>query len=160
MKLFKILLIASIALLIVSSAAIARDFGWTRDFNIQAKADPPGFRARLATRFDLSDFQVIALRNIFASPADAYIMLRFGEMQGDLKKVSKEQGIEAVIIAPRLLTVTMIVVMLTTLTIPLVKLKNGKADSKIDSPYSHGVLFAPYTYCAAQQPLDQAHWRL
>ena len=96
MKLFKILLIAPIALLIVSSAAIARDFGWTRDFNIQAKADPPGFRARLATRFDLSDFQVIALRNIFASPADAYIMLRFGEMQGDLKKVSKEQGIEAV----------------------------------------------------------------
>ena len=96
MKLFKILLIASIVLLVVSSAAIASDFGWTRDFNIQAKADPPGFRARLATRFNLSDLQAIALRNIFASPADAYIMLRFGEMQGELKKVSKEQGIEAV----------------------------------------------------------------
>jgi len=41
MKLFKILLIASMALMIVSSAAIASDFGWTRDFNIQAKADPP-----------------------------------------------------------------------------------------------------------------------
>ena len=96
MKLFKILLISSLALLVVSSAAIASDFGWTRDFNIQAKADPPGFRARLATRFDLSDLQVIALRNIFDCPADAYIMLRFGEMQGGLKKLSKEQGIAAV----------------------------------------------------------------
>ena len=96
MKLFKFLLFVSIALLAVSSTAIASDFGWTRDFNIQAKADPPGFRTRIATRFNLSDLQVIALRNIFASPADAYIMLRFGEMQGDLNKVSKEQGIEAV----------------------------------------------------------------
>ena len=96
MKLYKILIISSLALLIVSSTAIARDFGWIRDFNIQAKADPAGFRERLATRFELSDMHVIALRNIFASPADAYIMLRFGEMQGDLKKISKEQAIAAI----------------------------------------------------------------
>ena len=96
MKLFKILLISAMALMIVSSAALARDFGWTRDFNIQAKADPPGFRARIAKRFNLSELHTIALRNIFASPADAYIMLRFGEMQGALKELTKEQGIEAV----------------------------------------------------------------
>jgi hypothetical protein len=96
MKLFKILFISSIALFVVSSAAIASDFGWTRDFNRQAKASPSEFRAKLATRFDLNDFQAIALRNIFASPADAYIMLRFGEMQGVLKKLSKEEGIAAV----------------------------------------------------------------
>jgi hypothetical protein len=40
--------------------------------------------------------QVMALRNIFASPADAYIMLRFGEIQGVLKKLSKEEGKSAV----------------------------------------------------------------
>jgi len=96
MKLYKILIISSLALLIVSSTAIAKDFGWIKDFNIQAKADPAGFRERLATRFELSDMHVIALRNIFASPADAYIMLKFGEMQGVLKKLSKEEGIEAV----------------------------------------------------------------
>ena len=96
MKLFKISLISLIAFFAVSSPAIARDFGWTRDFNIQAKSDPSGFRAKIATRFDLSDLQVMALRNIFASPADAYIMLRFGEMQGVLKKLSKEEGITAV----------------------------------------------------------------
>lgn len=96
MNLCKMLLIAAMAILIVSSPATARDFGWTRNFNLQAKADPFEFRARLAARFDLSDIQVMALRNIFASPADAYIMLRLGEIQGVLKKLSKEEGIEAV----------------------------------------------------------------
>jgi hypothetical protein len=82
MKLFKILLISAMALLVVSSAAVASDFGWTKDFNIQAQADPSGFRARLATRFNLSDVQVKAVLSNFDSPADAYMMLRLGEMSG------------------------------------------------------------------------------
>jgi len=82
MKLFKILLISSMAFLVVSSVAVASDFGWTRDFNIQAQADPSGFRARLATRFNLGDVQVKAVLNNFDSPADAYMMLRLGEMSG------------------------------------------------------------------------------
>ncbi|MEN8231912.1 MAG: hypothetical protein ABFR35_04420 [Thermodesulfobacteriota bacterium] len=82
MKLFKILLISSMAFLVVSSVAVASDFGWTRDFNIQAQADPSGFRARLATRFNLGDVQVKAVLSNFDSPADAYMILRFGEMSG------------------------------------------------------------------------------
>ncbi len=82
MKLFKVSLIALIALFAVSSAAIASDFGWTRDFNIQAQADPSGFRARLATRFNLGDVQVEAVLSNFDSPADAYIMMRLDEMSG------------------------------------------------------------------------------
>ena len=97
MKIFKILLISTLTLFIVSSTAAAKDFGWTRNFNKEAKSDPVVFRSRLAARFNLRDIQVIALRNIFASPADAYIMLRLGEMrEGDLKKLSKETAIEAV----------------------------------------------------------------
>ena len=96
MKLCKILLITSLAVFVVSSTAIARDFSWTKDFNIQAKANPPKFRDTIADRFDLSDFQAMALRNIFASPADAYIMLRFGEIKGVLKKLTKEEGKEAI----------------------------------------------------------------
>jgi hypothetical protein len=96
MRLFRILHISVLALVIFSSAAIAGDFSWTKNFNIQAKADPQEFRAKLAARFNLSDMQVIALRNIFASPADAYIMLRLGEMQGVLQTLTKEQGMEAV----------------------------------------------------------------
>ena len=96
MKLFKILFISTMVILAVSSAATADDFGWTSNFNIQAKTDPPAFREKLAARFDLSDLQVFTLRNIFASPADAYIMLRFSEMQGGLRKLSKKEITEAV----------------------------------------------------------------
>lgn len=82
MKLFKILLIFSLALLVGSSLAAASDFDWTRDFNIQAQADPSGFKARLETRFNLGDLQVKAVLSNSDSPADAYIMLRLGEMSG------------------------------------------------------------------------------
>jgi hypothetical protein len=82
MKLLKISLISLIALFAVSSAAIASDFGWTRDYNIEAQADPSGFRAKLATRFNLGDVQINAMLSNFDSPADAYIMLRLGEMSG------------------------------------------------------------------------------
>jgi len=82
MKLLKVLFIFSVGLLVVTSTAIAHDFDWTRNLNIQAQADPSGFRARLATRFKLGDADVnVALSN-FDSPADAYIALRLGEMSG------------------------------------------------------------------------------
>ena len=96
MKLFRIFFIAVLALVLVSSAVKACEFGWTSNFNKEAKADPAGFRTRLAERFGLRDIQVMALRNIFASPADAYIMLRIGEMKGGLDKISKEDGITAI----------------------------------------------------------------
>ena len=96
MKLSKILFISSLALLAVSSAAAASDFSWVRNFNILAKTDPFEFKAKMAIRFDLSDMQVIALRNIFDSPADAYIMLRLGEIKGVLKTLSREEGLEAI----------------------------------------------------------------
>jgi hypothetical protein len=82
MKLLKILLISLIAIFVVSSSVMASDFGWTDDFNIQAQADSSGFRARLATRFNLGDVQVRAVLSNFENPADAYIMLRLGEMSG------------------------------------------------------------------------------
>ena len=96
MESLKFLFITSLAIFLISSTAIANDFDWTRDFNIQAKAYPLKFRTRLAERFNLRDIQVIALLSIFDSPADAYIMLRFGEMRGILKSLSREQGIAAI----------------------------------------------------------------
>lgn len=82
MKLLKIFLILQLMLCAVSSSAVASDFGWADDFNIQAQADPSGFRARLATRFNLGDVQVKAILSNFDTPADAYIMMRLGEMSG------------------------------------------------------------------------------
>jgi len=60
MKLPKMLFVLSMLLLLVPSAALAGDFDWIRDFNIRAEADPAGFRARLAARFNIGDVQINA----------------------------------------------------------------------------------------------------
>jgi len=82
MKIFKLLFIYSIVLLTFSAAAVAGDFDWIKDLNIQAQADPSGFKATLATRFKIGDVYVDALLSNVDDPADAYIMLRLGEMSG------------------------------------------------------------------------------
>jgi hypothetical protein len=72
----------SVMFLLVSSSAVvvAGDFDWTRDFNIRAEADPSGFRARIAARFIIGDTQINAVLSSVERPADAYIVLRLGEM--------------------------------------------------------------------------------
>ena len=82
MKLSKVLFVTVLALLVFSPAAMAGDFGWTEDFNIQAQADPSGFRARLATRFRIGEARIDAVLSSVDSAADAYIALRLGEMSG------------------------------------------------------------------------------
>ena len=80
MKMIKVFFVVSMALLLFSSAVVAGDFDWIRDFNIQAEADPSGFRARLATRFKIGDTQIKIVLNNVEKPADAYMVLRLGEM--------------------------------------------------------------------------------
>ncbi|HPJ95500.1 MAG TPA: hypothetical protein PKY89_16455 [Deltaproteobacteria bacterium] len=82
MKLMRMLFMISMTLLLVSSAAFAGDFDWIKDFNIKAEADPDGFRARLAARFDLGDVQIKTVLGNIEEPADAYMVLRLGEMSG------------------------------------------------------------------------------
>ncbi len=83
MRTFKIVCGVSLILLLISSTAIAaKDFGWVNDFNVQAQADPSGFRARLAARFHIGDAQISAVLGNVSSPADAYIVFRLGEMSG------------------------------------------------------------------------------
>jgi hypothetical protein len=82
MKLQKMLSIVSILFLFLSSSAlvVAGDFDWLRDLNIRAEADPSGFRARLATRFKIGDTRINAVLSNVDKPADAYMVLRLGEM--------------------------------------------------------------------------------
>jgi hypothetical protein len=82
MKLIKVLLITLTTLVAATAVAMAGDFGWTEAYNIQAQADPSGFRAEIATRFNLGDAEVRAVLSNFEKPADAYIALRLGEMSG------------------------------------------------------------------------------
>jgi hypothetical protein len=97
MKILKMILGISIVFFLVSSVAVAGDFDWIRDFNITAVADASGFRARLAARFQIGDAQIDAVLGNVEKPADAYMVLRLGEMakrptEDVLKKYKKGKG--------------------------------------------------------------------
>jgi hypothetical protein len=82
MKLQKILMVMAMAIMAVLSTtvAMAGDFDWMPDFNIRAEADLSGFRARLSARFNVGDAQITAVLTNVPKPADAYMVLRLGEM--------------------------------------------------------------------------------
>ena len=80
MKPMRMLFVISAVMLALSSAAVAADFDWVKDFNIRAEADPSGFRAQLAARFKIGDTEIGAVLSVCDKPADAYIALRLGEM--------------------------------------------------------------------------------
>ena len=76
----KVVLMSVIALLLVSSVVFGGDYGWMRDFNIKAEADPSGLRARLEGRFQVGGITIEAVLDSVDKPADAYMLLRMGEM--------------------------------------------------------------------------------
>lgn len=79
MKLQKLFFMVS-TLFLFASSAMAGDFDWISDLNIRAVADMSGFRASLATRFRIGDTQINAVLGNVEKPADAYMVLRLGEM--------------------------------------------------------------------------------
>jgi hypothetical protein len=80
MKVLRMLFGVTIMFFLVSSVAAAGDFDWIRDFNIKAVADASGFRARLAARFQIGEAQIDAVLGSVEKPADAYMVMRLGEM--------------------------------------------------------------------------------
>ena len=73
-------LLVMLSLILSTSVAKAGDFDWTKDFNIRAEADRDGFRAQLSTRFNIGNAQIKVVLGNVDSPADAYMVLRLGEM--------------------------------------------------------------------------------
>jgi hypothetical protein len=97
MKPLKMLFVILLELLLVSSVASAGDFDWIKDFNIKAKADPSGFRARLEARFQVGDIEIRTVLSNVEKPADAYMLLRLGEMSNRpidyvIEKYKAEKG--------------------------------------------------------------------
>jgi hypothetical protein len=99
MKNFNLTILILFMLIFVSTPASAADFDWMRDFNIQAQADPTGFRARLASRFRIGDAEISTVIGNLPHPADAYMALRLGEMSHhppervlDVYKANKGKG--------------------------------------------------------------------
>jgi len=80
MKPLKVLFLLLVMLLSVPSVAIAGDFDWIQDLNIQAQADPSGFRARLGARFKIGDVEINTVLSNVEYPGDAYMVFRLGEM--------------------------------------------------------------------------------
>jgi hypothetical protein len=73
-------LLVMLAFVLSASVVAAGDFDWTRDLNIRAEADRDGFRVQLSTRFNIGNAQVKVVLGSVDSPADAYMILRLGEM--------------------------------------------------------------------------------
>ena len=82
MKLIKKFLMVLTVMLLASSESFAADFDWIRDFNIQAQADPSGFRARMGARFRIGDVEINAVLSNIEKPSDAYVIFRLGEISG------------------------------------------------------------------------------
>ena len=74
--------VVALVVALTASAAVAGDFDWLKDLNIQAQADPSGFKARLAARFKVGDAQITTVLSNVDQPGDAYLMLRLGELSG------------------------------------------------------------------------------
>ena len=80
MKALKMMLTGLMVFLFASSAALAGDFDWLKDLNIRAEADSSGFRAQLAARFKIGNAEINTIISNVKQPADAYMVLRLGEM--------------------------------------------------------------------------------
>jgi hypothetical protein len=80
MKSFSILVSATLMIFTIAPVSMAGDFDWVNDFSIKAEADPSGFKAKLSTRFNIGGAEVNAVLSNVNNSADAYIVLRLGEM--------------------------------------------------------------------------------
>ena len=99
MKRLCVIPIILVALLMFFSTVSAGEYAWMRDFNMRAAADLADFRARLETRFKIGDLEIDAVFDTTHEPADAYMLLRLGEMADepigkviDAYKVNKGHG--------------------------------------------------------------------
>ncbi len=91
MKYLKYLFLIQASFFLVVTAASAGDFEWLRDLNIKAKVDASGFKTTLGTRFKIGDVQIKAVLSKVDRPADAYMVLRLGEMSNQpIKDVLRE----------------------------------------------------------------------
>lgn len=82
MKQLKYFFLVLASLFLLTAPAFAGDFEWLKELNVEVKADSSGFRTRLETRFEVGDVKVNAVLSNVARPADAYMVLRLGELSG------------------------------------------------------------------------------
>ncbi|MGD8570652.1 MAG: hypothetical protein PVJ39_21380 [Gammaproteobacteria bacterium] len=80
MKLPRLLYAVLLVQIFICPPLFAGDFSWLKELNISATADSSGFRTTLATRFHIGNAEINAVFSNVDGPADAYMVLRLGEL--------------------------------------------------------------------------------
>jgi hypothetical protein len=94
---FTLSLLVMLAIVLSATVVTAGDFDWTKNMNVRAEANRNGFKAQLSTRFKIGNAEIKVVLGNVDSPADAYIVLRLGEMSGKpvdfvLKQYQAQKG--------------------------------------------------------------------
>jgi hypothetical protein len=77
----RILLAASMAILCSAQAFAAGGLeGFLANVNVQARADLPGFTAKVSAQFGVPEVQVRAVLGTVKEPADAFMVFQLGQM--------------------------------------------------------------------------------
>ena len=102
MKRLCVIPIILVALLMFFPTVSAGEYAWMRDFNMRAAAVEDRIDLQVAdleTRFKIGDLEIDAVFDTTHEPADAYMLLRLGEMADepigkviDAYKVNKGHG--------------------------------------------------------------------
>lgn len=91
MKYLKCFFLIQASFFFLATSAFAGDFGWLQELNVEVRGDALGFRTRLETRFEVGDVTVRTVLSNVHRPADAYMVLRLGELSGlSINAVIKE----------------------------------------------------------------------
>ena len=80
MKRFKLMLFLLCAPTLFLGSAVAGDFSWLKNLNVSAKADLPGYRHKLAYRFNVDAAEIKMVMHAVKKPSDAYMIFRLKEM--------------------------------------------------------------------------------
>jgi len=90
----KSILLGFIVFISLNIEVNAGDFGWLEQLSIEAKSDGSGFRTRLATRFKIGEAKVKVVISDTGNGADAYMVMRLGEMSGHNVEFVTERYLE------------------------------------------------------------------
>lgn len=86
MKTYRVLIMVAALLLLVSPVAVAGEFDWLKDLNTRAVEDIKSFHEKLTERFPTppvpGSVSVDTVLKQVPHPADAYMLLRLGELSG------------------------------------------------------------------------------
>jgi len=80
MRLFRMALTGLVIQCCLAIQVSAAEFGWLKELDRHAQADPSAYRALLATRFGLGDADMQAVFNNVERPSEAYMILRLAEL--------------------------------------------------------------------------------